>query len=284
MLADSQIRALQTQGRIDVPYSQILRKKAEEAAMVWRSFVALPDAEKNALGYTPGMHGGCGYELKRGEGVSRDLKENINMTLESLPHFRNIAHERESLALVRLLQSTEALLLAVDPLIYSYAGRMQEVFHLPGFRDEVMKGKDKWFLRFLHYMSGADPGTQTAEAHADKSGFTLHLHESDKGLEFLDWRKNWQPMPVYPGKTVIIPGMQLQLRSNGSLKALWHRVVATETTAGTGRFSMVLFVPLVETPVFDKTRVGRMQDQVPGENYDIAPADFARLFADPVSQ
>jgi len=72
-------------------------------------------------------------------------------------------------------------------------------------------------------------------------------------------------MPVSESQTVIIPGMQMQLRSSGDLRALWHRVVATPKTAELGRYSAVSFIQFKDTPKYDKIgkdvcrRSGRFQ-------------------------
>ena len=135
-----------------------------------------------------------------------------------------------------------------------------------------------WFLRFIHYFGGRREDDEIATSHADKCGFTLHLMESDPGLQFLDFQNKWNDVPVSTGETVIIPGMRLQYRSKNELKALYHRVVATPETAEAGRFSMVLFVHLCRTPEYDKKRAGRLQEFPPGFNYEMPFEEFSKLF------
>jgi isopenicillin N synthase-like dioxygenase len=85
-------------------------------------------------------------------------------------------------------------------------------------------------------------------------------------------------MPVSEGETVIIPDMQMQLRSNGELRALCHRVVATPETAKNGRYSAVCFVQFVRTKKYDKDKGGRLQEKEPGFNYKMPPGEFEMMF------
>jgi len=85
-------------------------------------------------------------------------------------------------------------------------------------------------------------------------------------------------MPVSGGETAIIPGMRLQYRSGNKLKAIYHRVVATEKTAKEGRFSVVCFVHLKNTPEYNKQKAGRLQEFMPGFNYDMPFEEFKKLF------
>ncbi len=85
-------------------------------------------------------------------------------------------------------------------------------------------------------------------------------------------------MPVSGNETVIIPAMQMQLRSGGDLNALCHRVIATPETAVHGRYSAVCFVQFKNTPKYDKDRCGRLQEKVPGFNYEMSHQEFERLF------
>ena len=85
-------------------------------------------------------------------------------------------------------------------------------------------------------------------------------------------------MPISEGETVIIPDMQLQLRSKGKLRALCHRVVATKETSITGRFSAVCFIGFKDTPSYNKKEKGRLQEKTPGFNYEMPFSEFREYF------
>jgi hypothetical protein len=85
-------------------------------------------------------------------------------------------------------------------------------------------------------------------------------------------------MPVDEKQTVIIPAVQLQLIAKGKLKALYHRVIATDQTAKVGRYSMVCFIPFQNTPMYNKKAYGSMQTHGVGFNYDQSHDEFRRLF------
>jgi isopenicillin N synthase-like dioxygenase len=160
-----------------------------------------------------------------------------------------------------------------------FARKVEDEAGVEGLVEEVKMGKPYWILRYLHYFGNQTEGEEIAAPHADKGGFTLHLYESDEGLEhFCMQDRTWKPMPVYSHQTVIIPAIQLQLLSEGELKALYHRVVATEKTAVTGRYSMVCFIPFQNTPMYNKKTYGSMQTHPVGFNYDLTHPEFVRFF------
>jgi isopenicillin N synthase-like dioxygenase len=166
-------------------------------------------------------------------------------------------------------------------MVTDFAQTIERKFNLDGFSDEVYDSRPNWILRFLHYFGDRTPGEEIASAHPDKCGFSLHLHESEPGLQYLAIPPNepvWKDMPVSATQTAIIPSMQLQYRSKGKLLALYHRVVANDFTARTGRYSMVLFTTLNKTPLYNKSALGRLQEFAPGFNYRMNFKDFAPLF------
>lgn len=158
-----------------------------------------------------------------------------------------------------------------------FAQKCEQEYDLQGFEAEV--SRSVFFVRFIHYFGDRELGAETATAHVDQSAFTLHLYESDPGLQCLTYdNKKWIDMPVSEGETVIIPAMQLQLRSKGELRALAHRVIATESTKKTGRFSAVCFIQLKDTAKYDKDRFGRLQEKNPGFNYEMPITEFSKMF------
>ncbi len=159
-----------------------------------------------------------------------------------------------------------------------FARSVEEIFALKGFAQEVSESKDAWTFRYLHYFGDRAVGDETALPHVDKGGFTLHLFESCPGLQYLNFDKTWQEMPVSDRETVIIPGLQLQFKSKNELKALCHRVVATEYSAEKGRYSMVCFIPLKQTLVYNKAGSGRTQEFAPGFNYEMSYEDISKIF------
>jgi hypothetical protein len=218
-----------------------------------------------------------GYELKETPGASLDLKEDFHYTQDGSDWLVATAGKMGEISSLKFVESAKALVPLIRPMVLHFATEVERTHDLTGFVDEVSSGQGKWIIRFLHYFGGRTEGEETATAHADKSGFTLSF-PSTPGLERLDYDGGWHPMSVPEGQTLIHPSMQLQYRSRGDLKALCHRVVATETTAGTGRFSMVCFIPLTKTASYNKKGVGRLQEFAPGFNYTMPFPEFEKLF------
>lgn len=256
------------------PYPMILREAVESAFVSWQKFCSLLRDDKMRLVY----RNDAGFEFKEEPGATRDLKENLHVNRREMSRLQEAATPIAGGDGLKLILMASVLLDLVDPLILNFARSMESTFGLVGLSDEVVSGVDSRILRYLHYFGDRQVGDEIATAHADKSGFTLHLFESHSGLQYLDLSKNWQPMPVSPGQTVMIANMQLQLRSRNRLKALCHRVVATEETAQSGRYSILCFVPLTGTPAYKKREKGRLQEFTPGFNYDMQFEQFQTLF------
>lgn len=269
------LHELRDLGLVNVDYPDSLRDAVENAVASWKNFCHLSREEKCAFTFLEDNHGdGAGYELK--EERKKDLKENFHVTLFQYPRLAEIANNRT----FSFLNDAKILLDRMEPLILQFAKNVEEEYAVEGFVDQVKSCKPYWILRYLHYFGDQEEGAEIAAPHADKGGFTLHLYESDEGLQYYCIKERlWKAMPVDEKQTVIIPAIQLQLRSQGDLKALYHRVIATEKTARLGRFSMVCFIPLQNMPMYNKKVYGSMQTHEVGFNYNLPHQEFAKLFS-----
>lgn len=277
----TQIRNLETTGIANVKYPKALRKAVEEAVILWKKFCDLPESEKKLVPYSSSSTG-VGYELKDGVGKSADKKENFDITIPGESWVSENAKSFKSPDTLRFVKKVGELVTLMKPLILEFAKEVEKEFRVPGFASEVSESDSAFFVRFIHYFGDRKVGDEIATSHVDQSGFTLHLFESSEGFECLMFSgKNfgkWIRVLVTAGKTVIIPSMQLQLRSKGRLPALCHRVVATKDTASKGRYSAVCFVQLKNTPQYDKAKHGRLQEKEPGFNYSMNLGEFGKLF------
>jgi isopenicillin N synthase-like dioxygenase len=273
------IRELEKVGRAYIPYPADIRSVVENAVASWERFCRLDEAVRMQFPYDRTMNMGVGYELKKIKEAGRDLKEDFHITLSSKKWLSDVAWAIKDPVMLQFVDSASVLVDAVRPLILRFANELEKEFALPELARDVEEGKESlWFIRFLHYFGGSAVGDEIAAPHADKSGFTLHLYESDPGLQYLNFQKNWIDMPVSTGESVAIPGMRLQYRSENRLRATYHRVIATEKTARNGRFSVVCFVHPKNTPEYNKVKAGRLQEFPPGFNYDMPFDEFKELF------
>lgn len=271
------VSSLAFPGLIQLSYPDKVREKVKLAVQSWKMFCSLSQEEKEAFTFVEDAHGdGVGYELKADKSKQIDLKENFHVTLFQHTRLAQIGQGHR----LPFLDDAKAIFDALEPLIREVTQAIENEYQLEGLVDDVMKHKEYWILRYLHYFGDQAEGALLAAPHADKGAFTLHLFESDPGLEYysLD-RREWQALPVSEKQTVIISGLQLQQLSKGILKGLYHRVVATETTARLGRFSMVFFVALQNSPMYNKKRHDSVQTQAVGFNYDLLHEAFAKFFA-----
>jgi len=272
------VTSFKEKGFVEIGYPKKLRVAVEDAIVAWRAFCVLPEERKILFPYNPNDGMGVGYELKKTKGIARDLKEDLHVTTGQSDWLAEAAKKSGVSECQELVKKAQSLLLTMSPIILDFAKSIEQKFGIKYLVEDVADNQEQWFLRFLHYFGDRKVGEEIATSHADKSGFTLHLYESDSGLQFLDWDLTWHDAHVSPGTAVIIPGMRMQYRSENKLKALFHRVIANEKTAKNGRFSMVCFVHFKRTPQYDKKNVGRLQEFKPGFNYEMPFEEFRKLF------
>jgi isopenicillin N synthase-like dioxygenase len=275
------IRNLQTKGQVVVSYPADMRQAVERAVVSWKSFCSLPAEVKQAFPYS-NSGAGVGYELKWGIGPKADRKENFDVALVGKQWLGDQLKYNQNSIISEFVKDAVMLVESVRPLILDFARQVEETFQFDGFVEEIKESEDAFFIRFIHYFGDREVDEEMAVAHTDQSGFTLHLFESAPGLQCLTFGGDWVEMAVSVGKTVIIPAMQLQLRSEGELKALCHRVVATPETAQIGRYAAVCFVQLKKTPKYDKEHWGRLQEKMPGFNYNLSLEEFQGFFKESV--
>jgi len=275
---NTSINDLKTKGFVVLSYPPKLRYAVNETINLWKKFCSLPTDTKKGLPYSNNADG-VGYEFKDGSGNKGDRKENFDVTLAGSDWLKRNADGINNPIVLEFVENATTLVEIMKPMVLDFARQSQDAFGIDGFVDEIEKGDDAFFVRFIHYFGDRKIGEETATAHTDQSGFTLHLFESASGLQCMTYDGEWIDMPVSEGETVIIPSMQMQLRSKGSLKALCHRVIATSETAEEGRYSAVCFVQLKKTPKYDKNRHGRLQEKASGFNYKMSEAEFTDLFS-----
>lgn len=241
------------------------RKLAELMTHIttWRDFCAFPLALKERFVYPE--HEGAwdlGYKLRK-RSLGREDKEYFHYTpknAEFLSHYKLAGLVSDNKAAADFFQFGDVLYRAVRDLALDIGRDLGEF--LPTLPAELEKGKDMLTLRFLHYTPERTGDESLADAHFDRSGFTLHLCESHPGLQLLDWNLAWKDAPIREGSTVMFAGYQLELLSKGVLQKTWHRVVRKREALGEdSRISIVLFVPFVNTPTYPKE--ARAQDQKP---------------------
>jgi hypothetical protein len=283
MSKDFSVGDLATRGLVYIAYPGELRAGVEKAVESWKQFCGESEGARSRFPYNSNSGMGVGYELKKVQGTSLDVKEDFHFTMGAKKWIMETAESIGDEKMMRFVKDAEGLVNLMEPLVLDFASRVEKEFGLDGFEEEVKASKDIWFVRFLHYFGARKDGDEIATPHADKSGFTLHLYESDPGLQYLDFKKQWQEMPVSSGETAIIPGMRLQYRSKNRLKAIYHRVIATKETADRGRFSAVCFIHLKRTPEYNKQKAGRLQEFPPGFNYDMPFGEFSGLFIPPAN-
>jgi isopenicillin N synthase-like dioxygenase len=267
----------ESDGLISLSYPSGLRAGVLATIESWKKFCDLPLKVKKGLPYSNGG-AGVGYEFKEGIGNKADHKENFDITLAGQKWLRANAEALHNPIVLDFIQNATSLITYMKPTILSFADQTEKAYKIKNFTDEVEQSEDAFFIRFIHYFGDRNVGDETASAHVDQSGFTLHLFESAPGLQCLPYKKDWIDMPVSEGETVIIPAMQMQLRSKGKLRALCHRVIATRETSRDGRFSAVCFIQLKDTPKYNKDRHGRLQEKTPGFNYKMSDKEFSKLF------
>lgn len=268
---------LQSKGFARLQYPPELREAVESAVSAWKKFCALPEEVKKTLPYS-NAGAGVGYELKDGIGPKADRKENFDVALGGREWLLENAPKISEPVISDLILKSLSLSEMIQPLAINFARVLQYGLGISDLGDEVEEGRHTIFPRFIHYFGDRIVGDEIATAHTDQSGFTFHLYEDAEGVQRLTKEKEWIDMPGSSGETVVFPAMQLQLRSEGKLEALCHRVIATPKTVEIGRFAVVCFVQLAASKKYNKGVYGRLQEKSPGFNYQMPFEEFEKLF------
>lgn len=259
-------------------YPETLRRPVEIAVKSWKRFCELPLKTKKGLPYSNGGTG-VGYEFKDGVGKNADRKENFDVTIAGQDWIEANVEGIESAAALDFVRNSTNLVGVLKPLVLDFAEHVEKEYGLKDFKQEVADSESSFFVRFIHYFGSKEIGEEIANAHTDQSGFTFHLYESTPGLQYLGPKDlTWMNASIESGTTDIIPSMQLQLRSNGKLKALCHRVISMPESVLLGRYAAVCFIQLKNTPKYDKDKWGRLQEREPGFNYEMPIGEFGKLF------
>lgn len=276
-------KMLERLGALYITYDPRLRVIVAKAMEAWDAFCALPDEKKVLFSYSPDTKvSGNGYELKR-EGL--DQKEDCHLRVnarDELLFEAAKAHPEIGPAFVEAALAINSLL---PDVVRDFARMVEREYGVEHFEEDVMAKQSQWLLRFLHYFGNRQPGEVFAAAHPDKGGFTLHLYESDGGVEYFDYAtRTWRPLPLAHDQTVMFPGMGLQHRSRCRLRALTHRVMVEEGTALKGRTSAVCFLGFRNTRYYNKPQFGSTQGLVaehgPDYLYDMSFENFDKFFRD----
>lgn len=260
-----------------INYPSTTKEAVHRAAVAWERFTQLPQETKDQFS-AKGLQFSVGYEHKgNGSRESKDVKENFDVTLAGI---KAMKEGMDTAAADELLQAASELFNTLGPVADGFCKAAEATYDLPGFRNTAARSAVNRFIRFLHYPAVPE-GTVIGEAHADHSGYTFHLYESTggcHGLSVVD--ETWFDMPVASDEMLVFGGMQLQLLSEGRIKALSHEITANSTTSTVGRHAIVCFNVLDGMPTYDRNTHGRLQDKPAGFNYGLSPAEFSTLFSD----
>ncbi len=277
------MQGLRSDGKVYVQYPRSVRNAVADAMTKWIAFCALPVEIKKRFEYTPDhAQSGNGYEFKSELGETLDRKENFHARLAAQDDLLVLAGQVGAPEATALVESALAIPDHLMPMLIHFARAIGIEYGIKGFVNDVADSKPEIIIRMLHYFGDAHPLDVIAAPHIDKGGFTLHLWESDSGVEQLSRDKTkWMPIPVSHDEAVIFPASGLQYLLKGEVKALCHRVRATEESARVGRYSAVAFVDFLGNAHYDKKKHGRLQDWPAGFNYDMPHDEFKKLFVQP---
>lgn len=243
---------LKTKLFADVPYPPEMCALMTQVG-TWRQFCQLRSEIKELFTFPDhqSLWQDPGYKRRRPDPIKkRDNKENFHFhsnyrALLRHYHLEKIVEENPTLK--TLYQFIDQLHPAVMNLIEVIGNDLAK--HVPGLPAELAKGRDLVVIRFCHYTP--EPNDQIlAAAHADRSGFTLHLYESRPGLQLFDLSGKWIEAPLNNKNTIVFTGYQFELATAGKLQRTWHRVIQQQPNTIENRISVVVFVPFVDTATF----------------------------------
>lgn len=266
------VSRLDTEGFVPLLYPEHTARHMRYALKSWQRFCELSAADKARFS-TPDRHHDFGYMFRGEDGQATERKEIFHVRAKDYMALWTIAQSVRNSDAMGFIQAVYSQIEAVTPLVSAFADAVEERYGLKGFGDDMLSAKDTWVFRYLRYPAGS---TMLAHPHVDRGGLTLHLGETAPGGEYCSHvEKTWQHWPVGDDQTIIFPGMVLQHRSQGRLKALWHQV--TPMSSVEDRYAMVLFVDFKHTHRYSD-QSGRLAEKPVGFNWDLPWSEFDELF------
>lgn len=264
-----------------IKISSQLAKEIRVGVRSWKRFCQKPISDKIKFKYNENQHGDTGYEIKsKFLTKSSDYKENFHLNLHEYTSILSIDENRN-----KFIKNIPKIIDLLEPIAVNHAYYIEKrtKWVVKSLVDEVISSKPYWIIRYLHYYKpnqDQETTNQTlAKAHIDKDGFTIHLYESEPGLEILTLDRVWTPINKLespgPLNNFIMNGAQMQLVTNCNQKAIAHRVV---NRTNRSRFAMVCFIPFLGCKRYNKTKYGSMQSHEPGFNYDLSPEKYGDYF------
>jgi isopenicillin N synthase-like dioxygenase len=166
------------------------------------------------------------------------------------------------------------------PLITSFLNDAEKRTGQEDLTQDALSAQDHYVLRYLHYFPSSDTQEEIAAAHCDIGGFTLHLAQDIPGLQFLHADGFWKDVVFDGNKTIIFPGIGMQYRTKGQIKATCHRVVSNAESREIGRYSSVLFANWSTGGRWNKEKYGGLSEQTPGFNYDLSHEEMLKFIDD----
>ena len=265
------IKTIETNGFIEIDYPDRLKKVIIRSFVNWKNFCALSKEIKEKFIFE--KNGGYEKRIKKN---NYDNKETFHTSIPGIKRFDRMKLLKNQTACL-FLSDASTILKEVLPILENFTKQVEETFIIKKILSDIKKYPDCLSIRYIHYLPGNNISDIIGQPHVDKGGFTLHLFEDCDGVEYL-WKNLWYPFPLNKNKTVLFGGLQLQLITKNSVKALCHRILATKKSTESGRYSIVLFTNFPSKPYYNKSVYGRSQNFPAGFNYTISFSEFAKMF------
>lgn len=260
-----------------VPYSQSIEARVKQTAQLWKEFTKLSVSQKSLLLGERSAVKTFGYELATGEAVTEDRKEHFDVafSLDDLSTSFETLNKvyAEASSALDFFESVRLLSEDLRGLASSFLTQLEEI------NVRINNNDLAFYLRFIHYYPGAQAGEIIGNPHLDNGGFTFHLYESTEGCESFDNDGNWKPLKVPNKQALVIPGFQLQYTSKGKIIALPHKIIANQITSNEGRVAIVCFVHDKSQPSYNKKKFGRLQEKIPGFNFQLSKSALQAYFS-----
>lgn len=272
------IDALSNNRHVNISYPPELRTLVLQAQEEWKAFCGLPLDLKKQLSYE--NFGGYFYN---DDPEQADVKENLHFSLyykqKFLDYIDTISDSSHKQVVSQFTETLERVMIESQKIINDFIVQVEQELGQTGLAESLLKTRDRFVIRFLHYLPRDSETEVSAMPHCDIGGFTLHLFQDFPGLQYLDNEKEWQDIKLNETYTSIFPGIQMQHRTHGQVEATCHRVAVNKDTAQRGRYSAVIFNNWSDYPTWDKDKQGRLAEKESGFNYGMTHEELDTLFS-----
>ena len=261
---------------VSVSYPPKVMVGIDKVFPLFQTFCRLPEDIKQNFAEIPSRYYGLlSYEVKRYQSGTAFL-EILRLNVSNLDDLRSMAERLNISTSISFFRDCDILIKVITPFVEELAEKIETLFLLGNCQKNIMESRALWTVSFSRYFGKGPTNSQIGRDFTEIGGYALYLYESDFGLQYFDRKKEWREMPILHQGATVLPGLQTQFASKNGIQAISSRTIASRADVRSGRYSIVLSIPLANTKVFSKAN--RVDEIGAGRYYNQPFGQIENLF------